>query len=161
MTQMGVAAESEVIHSIAMMVSTEPMMGNDLYLPVLDMRRPDQMEVPIRPTIIGSINSPDSAAEVPEDICKNVGTKANAANMPIPSTKPMAVEFKKIGFLNSDSGMMGSSARDSVKMNSATEAIKPAPQVHVVREVHPSALPPKSVKKIKQVVAMERNTTPR
>ena len=34
------------------------------------------MEVPISPTIIGSISRPETAAEVPEDICRNVGTNA-------------------------------------------------------------------------------------
>lgn len=67
----------------------------------------------MRPTIMGSISSPDSAAEVPEDICRNVGTKAMAANMPRPRVKPMAVAFTKIRFLNRLRGMMGSSARRS------------------------------------------------
>ena len=80
--------------------------------------------------------------------------------MPIPSTNPMAVEFRKIGFLNSESGMMGSAARASVTMNRAMDAISPAPQVQVVSEVQPPALPPKSVKKIRHVVATDRNTTP-
>ena len=46
------------------------------------------MEVPIRPAIIGSIRSPDSAAEVPEDICRKVGTKAIAVENPTVPNAP-------------------------------------------------------------------------
>ena len=73
MTQIGVSAVSVVSHSIAAMVRAAPRIGNILYLPVLEMRMPEKMAMPMRPTIMGSISRPDSAAEVPEDICRKVG----------------------------------------------------------------------------------------
>ena len=39
------------------------------------------------PATIGSISRPESAAERPELICRNVGTKAIAENMPRPTTR--------------------------------------------------------------------------
>ena len=120
------------------------------------------MEVPIRPTIMGSISSPDSAAEVPEDICRNVGTKAMAANMPRPRVKPMAVALTKIRLRNRLSGMIGSSARRSTMTKAAAATSRPAPKAQVRGESQPSSfLPPKSVKKIRQVVATESSSTPR
>src|SRR6478609_7439991 len=106
-----------------------PAIGKNLYLPVLVMSRPDAIEVPMTPTIIGSMRRPDAAADVPDDICRNVGTKPSAANMPMPIAMPIAVALMKIGLRNIDSGMIGSAARDSVK-------------------------------KMRHVVAADRNTTP-
>src|SRR6478609_6990257 len=138
-----------------------PAIGKNLYLPVLVMSRPDAIEVPMTPTIIGSMSRPDAAADVPDDICRNVGTKPRAANMPIPIAMPMAVALMKIGLRNIDSGMIGSAARDSVKMNSPAEATRPAPHAQVALESQPkSAEPPKSVKKMRHVVAAVRNSTP-
>ena len=118
--------------------------------------------MPIRPTIIGSISRPETAAEVPEDICRNVGTNAMAANMPRPSVKPIAVALTKTRFLNSDSGMIGSSARASAITNSTTAASRPRPQPQVSMAPQPWFFdPPKSVKKIRQVVAIESSSTPR
>jgi hypothetical protein len=87
------------------------MMGNALYRPDLLIADsgPDG-QVPIRPAIIGSISSPETAAEVPEDICRNVGMNASAANMPMPRVKPMAVLLMKIRLLEQaqrDDGILG------------------------------------------------------
>jgi len=71
---------------------------------------PEAMEVPISPAIMGTISSPDSAAEVPEDICRNVGTNPIAANIPMPSVSPIAVALRNAGLRNRWSGVMGSSA---------------------------------------------------
>ncbi len=77
-------------------------------MPVFEIAIPEKIDVPMSPTIIGIISSPDSAADVPEDICRNVGTKPIAANIPIPSTSPIAVALTKIGLRNRLSGMIGS-----------------------------------------------------
>ena len=111
---------------------------------------------------MGSISSPDSAAEVPEDICRNVGTKAIAENMPRPRVNPMAVALTKIRLRNRLSGMMGSSARRSTITKAAADRTMPAPKAQVRGESQPSSfLPPKSVKKMRQVVAADSSTTPR
>jgi hypothetical protein len=74
----------------------------------------------------------------------------------------MAVEFTKIRFLNRPSGMMGSSARRSTATKAAAATTRPAPNAQVSGESQPSSfLPPKSVKKMRHVVAAESSRTPR
>src|SRR6478735_442715 len=158
---MGVDALSVVISTMAIPTMIVRTIGKILYLPVLVISRPDTIDVPITPTIIGSMRRPDAAADVPDDICRNVGTKPRAANIPMPIAMPIAVALMKIGLRNIDSGMIGSAARDSVKMNNPAAATRPAPHAQVAPESQPkSADPPKSVKKMRHVVAADRNTTP-
>ena len=58
--------------------------------------------------------------------------------------------------------MIGSSARRSTMTNAAAASTSPAPNAHVSGESQPSSfLPPKSVKKIRHVVAAESSSTPR
>ena len=110
---------------------------------------------------MGSMRSPEVAADVPEDICRNVGTNPIAANIPSPSMSPMAVALTNTGLRKSPSGMMGSAARRSTTTNRTAATIRPAPHAHVETAPQPcAALPPKSVKKIRQVVADDRSTTP-
>ncbi len=74
----------------------------------------------------------------------------------------MAVEFTKMRFLNRLNGMMGSSARRSTRTKAVAASTSPAPKAHVSGESQPSSfLPPKSVKKIRHVVAAESSSTPR
>lgn len=131
------SADRVVIAIIAPAVMSVPRIGNSLYLPVRVIRMPDAIDVPSSPTIIGSISKPDSAAEVPDDIWRNVGTKPIAANMPMPRVSPIAVALTKIGLRNSDSGMIGSFARDSTKTNSAAATSRPRPQPQVTIESQP------------------------
>ena len=87
--------------------------------------------------------------------------KPIAANMPRPSVRPMAVALMKIGLRNSESGMIGSFARDSASTNRTTATTRPAPNSQVSGAPQPWFLsPPKSVKKMRQVVAAESSTTP-
>ncbi len=126
------------------------------------IRIPETIEVPIRPTIMGIISRPDAAAEVPDDICRNVGTNPIAANMPSPRVRPIAVAFTNTGLRNRLSGMIGSSALASAMMKPVTAASSPTPHAHVAGELQPKSLsPPKSVKKIRHVVAADRKITPR
>src|SRR4051812_45210879 len=135
--QVGVDAASVVSQSIAAITIAEPAIGNALYRPDLLIAMPDQMEVPIRPAIIGSISSPETAAEVPADICRNVGMNASAANMPMPRVKPMAVLLMKIGLRNRLSGMIGSSARRSASTKAQAASSRPAPKSQVTGEAQP------------------------
>ncbi len=58
--------------------------------------------------------------------------------------------------------MIGSLTRDSVMTKAVAATIRPAPQAQVASESQPNSLsPPKSVKKIRQVVAIERKMTPK
>ena len=126
-----------------------------------EILRPDQIEVPISPTIMGTMSSPDSAAEVPEDICRNVGTNAMAANIPSPRVRPIAVALTNTGLRNRPRGMIGSSARVSFQTNSAVATTMPPAQAQVAAAPQPcSALPPNSVKKMRQVVATDSSSTP-
>ncbi len=113
------------------------------------------------PTIIGMSSSPETAADVPDAICRNVGRKPIAANIPMPSTIPIAEALMKIGLRNRLSGMIGSSARASVMTKAAPARSIPAPHAQVAPEPQPkSSLPPKSVKKMRHVVVIDRNSTP-
>ena len=109
-SQMGVSAASVVIATMAAPVISVPRIGNIRYRPVRVISMPERIEVPMSPTIMGSISKPDAAAEVPDDICRNVGTNPIAANIPRPMVRPIAVALTKIGLRNSDSGMIGSFA---------------------------------------------------
>ncbi|OUD92217.1 hypothetical protein CMMCAS05_08235 [Clavibacter michiganensis subsp. michiganensis] len=133
----GVWAVSEVISTSASIVSSVPTMGKIRYLPVRLMRMPDVIDMPMRPTIIGRSRSPETAAEVPVDICRNVGTKPMAANIPMPSARPMAVAFTKTGFRKRLSGITGSSARDSVNTNSDAATTSPRPHAQVASDPQP------------------------
>ena len=84
-----------------------------------------------RVTNSGSSNRPETAAEAPDDICRKVGTNAMAENMPMPSTKPTAVASTNTLLRKNDSGMIGSSARDSTSTNSDAAITTPAPQSQV------------------------------
>ena len=50
-----------------------PATGNSLYRPVWLMIRPVEIDVPIAPSISGTIVSPDSVAVAPVAICMNSG----------------------------------------------------------------------------------------
>lgn len=101
-----------------------PATGYFLYRPVLVMRIPEVIAVSMSPAIIGSMRNPDPVTETPADICRKVGRKLSAANMPMPMTRPTLVAMVKVGFLKRCSGMSGSSARCSTMMKSAVDAAK-------------------------------------
>src|ERR671921_690180 len=115
---------------------------------------PEPMAVMNRPAIIGSISRPELAAEVPEAICRNVGMKAMAENMPRPIAAPSAVATTKVGLPNRDSGMIGCTARCSTSTKASTETAKAAIRARVQPSVQPRS-PPKSVKKTSEVVPAE------
>ena len=116
----------------------------------------------IRPAIIGSMSRPDAAAEVPVDICRKVGMNARAANMHMPRKNPIAVATMKMRFVNRESGMMGSLALDSISTKTSPARSAPAPHIQVSIACQPwLSDPPKSVKKIRHVVVIERKMTPR
>ena len=80
----------------------------------------------------------------------------------MPSTRPIAVAFTKIGLRNRLSGMIGSCTLASVITKAVAATMSPAPHAQVASESHPNSLsPPKSVKKIRQVVAIDRKITPK
>jgi hypothetical protein len=119
------------------------------------------VRVRIRPTIIGMVSRPDTEAEVPDAICRKVGMKASAENMPRPTTRPMALEMTNTRLRNRNIGMMGCSARSSTTTNRATATTKAAIRPRMTGEVQSYCLPPQSVNRIRQVVAVESSTTPR
>ena len=73
------------------------------------------------PPVIGSISRPELAADSPELICRNVGMKAIAENMPRPTARPSAVATTKVRLRNSDIGMIGSTARRSITTKAIAE----------------------------------------
>ena len=154
-----VLPDSVVIQSMAAAMTSTPAMGKALYRPVLVVAMPEPMAVMNRPAIIGSISRPELAAEVPEAICRNVGMKAMAENMPRPIAAPSAVATTKVGLPNRDSGMIGCTARCSTSTKASTETAKAAIRARVQPSVQPRS-PPKSVKKTSEVVAADRVTMP-
>ena len=84
--------------------------------------------VRMMPAVIGSISRPEFAADSPELICRNVGMKAIAENMPRPTAMPSAVATTKVRLRNSDIGMIGSTARRSTSTKATTETTKAAEQ---------------------------------
>src|SRR3954471_22615859 len=85
------------------------------------MNPADPWMVRMMPATIGSSSRPELAADRPELICRNVGMKAIAENMPSPTAAPRAVATTKVRLPNSDSGMIGSTARRSTATNAHTE----------------------------------------
>ncbi|MGW6659538.1 hypothetical protein [Rhodococcus sp. NPDC055024] len=159
--KIGVLDVSVVRATIDAAVTSVPTIGYIRQRPVFATAMPEEIEVSRRPAIIDSISRPDAAAEVPADICRNVGTNPIAANIPRPRARPIAVAFTKTRLRNSSRGMIGSSARVSVITNATVASSIPRAHPHVCADRQPCALsPPKSAKKIRQVVAMERKSTP-
>ncbi len=151
--------DNVVIQSTAAAITTTPTTGKALYRPVLVIAMPEPIAVVNRPAIIGSISRPESAAEVPEAICRNVGMKAIAENMPRPMAAPSAVATTKVGLRKSDSGMIGCTARCSTSTKASTDTAKTAMRTRVQPSVQPRS-PPKSVKNTSEVVAADRVTMP-
>ena len=77
-----------VIQIIAAMITATPATVKILYRPVLAMKVAELWMVRMMPTVIGSISRPEFAADSPELICRNVGMKAIAENMPSPTAMP-------------------------------------------------------------------------
>src|SRR3954470_6804338 len=123
------------------------------------MNPADPWMVRMMPATIGSIIRPELTADRPELICRNVGMKAIAENMPSPTAAPRAVATTKVRLPNSDSGMIGSTARRSTATNTHAETTNAASRASAWHELQPS-LPPKSVNRISDVVVAERATMP-
>jgi hypothetical protein len=115
--------------------------------------------VRMMPTVIGSMSRPELAAESPELICRNVGMKAIAENMPSPTAIPSAVATTKVRLPNSVIGMIGSAARSSTATKTTVETTRAASSDSACQEVQPSR-PPKSVKKIREVVVADSARMP-
>ena len=158
--QSEVAPDSVVIQTIAAMITTTPATVKILYRPVFAMNDAEPWMVTMMPAVIGSMSRPEFAAESPELICRNVGMKAIAENMPSPTARPRDVATTKVRLRNSDIGMIGSAARSSTATKEAAETTKAASSESACHEPQPSR-PPKSVKKISEVVVADSARMPR
>src|SRR3954451_22195658 len=119
------------------------------------MNPADPWMVRMMPATIGSISRPELAADRPELICRNVGMKAIAENMPSPTAAPRAVATTKVRLPNSDSGLIGSPARRAPATTTHAETTTPGSGDSACHELQPS-LPPNPVNRIGDGVVAER-----
>ena len=159
MVHSDVSPDSVVIQIIAVMITATPATVNTLYRPVRMMIVAEPWMVTMMPATIGTISRPELAADRPEAICRNVGMKAMAENMPRPTAMPRAVATTKVRLPNSVIGTIGSAARSSTATKAAAETTRVASSASACQEPQPSR-PPKSVNRIRDVVAADRVRMP-
>src|SRR4051794_9097870 len=159
MVQSEVSPDSEVSQIIAVMITATPATVKILYRPVRAMNPAEPWMVRMMPAVIGSMSRPEFAADSPELICRNVGMKAIAENMPSPTAAPSAVATTKVRLRNRDSGITGSTARRSTRTNTTADTTSAASSDSACQEPQPSR-PPKSVNNTRDVVVADSAAMP-
>src|SRR3712207_2106151 len=154
-----VPPDSVVIQTIVARITATPAIVNRLYRPSLRISDAELWMVRMIPAVIGSMSRPESAADSPELICRNVGMNAMAENMPRPTAMPSAVATTKVGLPNRLSGTIGSTARRSTSTNATAATTNAAASARVSGSVQPS-LPPRSVNSTSDVVVADSATMP-
>src|SRR5579859_364783 len=84
------------------------------------MMKPVTVDAPSRPNIIGVISAPELVALMPSTPWNTSGVNRIEPNMPNAVRKPTTIATVNVGFLNSSSGTIGCSTRDSTQMNAAS-----------------------------------------
>ena len=94
------------------------------------MSRPETIDAIVMATALGTVSRPDVVELAPRTTCRNSGTYALTAYMPMPMTKPPTHASRTTLSVNSHSGMIGSATRCSTRtkmmVNMSDTRIKPS-----------------------------------
>jgi len=110
--------------------------------------------------MIGTICRPDFVAPAPSTVWRNSGKNVIAPNIEIPTIAEAEAATRKIGARRSWSGMMGSVARASAKMNRPSRTAVAANRPRMTPDPQAKLVPPHDKARINALAAPPSSAAP-